>query len=66
MKTVFPTFSQEGLTKLEFYSILILQGFCSNPSMKIQDNTIPSEVALSKSAIGLAKALIQELENDNK
>lgn len=66
MKTVFPTFSQEGLSKLDFYTIMILQGLLSNSSIEGMNigKDKPDNLKLTETSIALAKTLIEELEKE--
>lgn len=67
MKTVFPTFSQEGLTKLDFYTIMILQGLLSNSTIGpfVIGTGNKDNLKFSLASIALAKTLIEELEKED-
>lgn len=58
------TVQVNGLTKLEYASIMAMQGMLANPRMIEYDIKTPKNIAIA--AIDFAQKLFEELEKENR
>lgn len=57
--------TQNGLSKLELFAAMAMQGICANADLSAVTNEHSKHHLLAENAVEVAKALLAELEKEN-